>query len=199
MFFSSNLYRKGFTLVEMLTVLTIISVLAGLLLPAVLGARNRAHSVKCLSNMRQLLAAVTMYEQDYSRYPALTRGLDQPKAGIGGTGKLVTVLAPYVRDVDVFLCPANAAAVFGPNPDGHGTSYRYNEWINSGAAYSGNIYPTWAVVLIDNKEWKPRRSGGANLGFLDGHVKWHSQSGPQGYEYGKDPYGNQKWMNWGQP
>ncbi len=46
--------RDGFTLVEMLVVISIIVVLAALLLPAVMGARESARSTQCMSNIRQL-------------------------------------------------------------------------------------------------------------------------------------------------
>lgn len=53
--------RAGFTLVEMLVVLSIITLLMALLLPAVQRARHVAQSVACMSNVRQLAAATMMY------------------------------------------------------------------------------------------------------------------------------------------
>ena len=53
--------RRAFTLVELLLVLGIILVLAGLLLPAVGAARETARGVQCLSNLRQLAAAAHQY------------------------------------------------------------------------------------------------------------------------------------------
>jgi len=56
--------RAGFTLVELLTVMAIIAVLSGLLLPALSQARERARAIGCLNNTRQLLVAWQLYADD---------------------------------------------------------------------------------------------------------------------------------------
>jgi prepilin-type N-terminal cleavage/methylation domain-containing protein len=54
----------GFTLMELLVVVGIIAVLAGLLLPALNRAREKANGVQCLNNLRQLTLGWTLYAED---------------------------------------------------------------------------------------------------------------------------------------
>jgi prepilin-type N-terminal cleavage/methylation domain-containing protein/prepilin-type processing-associated H-X9-DG protein len=57
--------RRGFTLIEVLVVIAIIAVLAGILFPVFARARDRARAISCLSNCKQVGAALQMYYQDY--------------------------------------------------------------------------------------------------------------------------------------
>ncbi len=63
--------RQAFTLVELLTIIAIISMLVGLLFPALSQARERGRRINCLSNLRQLSIAMNLYADDNKgRLPA---------------------------------------------------------------------------------------------------------------------------------
>ena len=57
--------RRGFTLIELLVVIAIIAILAAILFPVFAKAREKARETACLSNMKQIMLAFTMYATDW--------------------------------------------------------------------------------------------------------------------------------------
>jgi prepilin-type N-terminal cleavage/methylation domain-containing protein len=112
----------GFTLVELLVVLGIISVLTGMLLPALEKARRQARTVLGIKNQRDIVNAVTMFASDnYGRFPesVATVGFGtnwnwtDPRKLTGNRTRapgmyraMSEYLHSYVPDASVMFCPS---------------------------------------------------------------------------------------------
>jgi prepilin-type N-terminal cleavage/methylation domain-containing protein/prepilin-type processing-associated H-X9-DG protein len=96
-----HLPQAGFTLVELLVVIAVLSILAGLMLPALSKAKEQARQAMCMSNLRQQNLAMIQYTGDYvGWYPAAINDTTQKP-----WGSWCWMLSPYFG----FTWPATSA------------------------------------------------------------------------------------------
>ncbi|MDW8052901.1 MAG: prepilin-type N-terminal cleavage/methylation domain-containing protein [Armatimonadota bacterium] len=123
------MWRRAFTLIELLIVIAIIAILASILYPVFAQAREKARQTTCASHLRQVAMAGLMYVQDYDE----TFFHGEYRGRGGSTGNLgfyqwPWLLRPYVKEPRVFWCPSEPEVeyrrpdnefydyVFGRNP-----------------------------------------------------------------------------------
>lgn len=174
----------GFTLIELLVVIAIIAIIAAMIFPVFARAREKARQASCVSNLKQIGAALTMYADDYDGY--YTRGQFWPWTGVH---TWVHAVEPYVKNAQVFRCPSQGRDTYG---------YGYNiafwgagDWLD-GMHGINDIWPVhqsqvaqptetiwvvdfaryWGCGLEYGIEQPSRRhNGNANTLYVDGHVK----------------------------
>ena len=125
---------RKFTLIELLTVISIISILAALILPSLGKARARAKLTQCMSNLKQIGTAFATYMVDWDdTFPVAamkpTINTSEPR--------ICDVLLTYAGSPDVFKCPADVrpeSSYEGGTSDKNffeteGSSYEYVSWL----------------------------------------------------------------------
>lgn len=100
---------RAFTLVELLVVLAIIAVVAGVLFPVFAHARESGKSVTCLSNFRQVSTATKLYSGDYDDAFMIVNHQPAEPPNSRNDRTWVQLSLPYVRKFSVFYCPSDTS------------------------------------------------------------------------------------------
>jgi general secretion pathway protein G len=183
--------RTAFTLIELLTVIVIIGILAGILLPVVGFVRENARTVHCLSNLRQLgIAAITYASENKSQLPPNIADATPPATGVL---TYAAILLPYTgsnasSDVvacsdpnSVYRCPAATERISTNTLPDYSANERYAPYQTQGVlarqawgTFVPNIKieeigrPSKVILFLDAFSRANIRNGS----WLDG-VRWN--------------------------
>ncbi|MDX1934526.1 MAG: DUF1559 domain-containing protein [Capsulimonadales bacterium] len=148
---------KAFTLIELLVVIAIIAILAAILFPVFAQAREKARSITCLSNVKQIGLGQMMYIQDNDERYVPTGAADSGFGPLDGVRNAKgdplsgwpMRLEPYIKNRQLYRCPNTPATFSGltgvcAKHNGYpiSNSYTYNWFLGRDDTYPFGDYLT---------------------------------------------------------
>lgn len=175
--------RSAFTLVELLTVIAIIGMLASLLFPSLKQMRERARSIDCVNNLRQLGQAVQLYAGENSQKLPLVEPIPtRPVHPEAPLPSLISNLLSYVQgNVAVFRCPCDrppTASLTNPNvprwqENGQSYSWQYpynDDFVDAPTFFIKARPQDKAILMWDYDQVHLFQTYPKNVLYVDGHV-----------------------------
>ncbi len=186
--------KSAFTLVELLTVIAIIGILAVLLIPAVGKARELAQREKSRSNLRQIAVAYLAFSIEGNRTRTIPIFGSKAVTNIYDFGEILARESDlndallYFLDADPRAAAVELPRVIIRKNRSTGKVTKVDRWFGSPVAYeaAAGLSPNspatttpliWTRGLQADGTWNPDaspwESGGGHIAFLDGHVEYH--------------------------
>ena len=176
-----HMKKEIWSIIKILALLGVAGILAAMFLPESTPPGKAAHRIWCMSNMRQIYLALTMYAGDNPTYPSGNREYYPEESGDKGLRKLLA--GGYLENKKTYRCPKDKREkktfwekIFGGSPDPEELKFK-SDYIYLGgfAVDESSIVP----ILFDKIG---NHNNYCNVIFSDGHSEY--------YELQYSSYGN---------